>query len=84
MVTFRGKKRLAFGIELFELEYNRINNRFRLNLVEEPFVIRKKDKDEEIRTHKVMKPAFIGDPKEGDVFFEIRENNIFDSNTIIH
>lgn len=68
-IIFSDKKRLVFGVELFELEYNNITKRFRLKLTEEVFKVRKEQEEESIR--KVLKPAFIGDPKKGDIFFEI-------------
>jgi hypothetical protein len=66
---FNGKKRLVFGVELFELEFNSIAKRFRMKLVEEVFKIRKGEEEESIR--KVLKPIFIGDSEGGDIFFEI-------------
>ena len=74
-IIFSDKKKLVFGIELFELEYNTTNKRFRLKLTEEVFKVRRAgEQEEEIRTRKVLKPAFVGDPKEGDIFFEIADS----------
>jgi hypothetical protein len=58
-IIFNGKKRLVFGVELFELEYNRITRRFRLKQTDEVFKVRKAG-EEVMRTRKVLKPALIG------------------------
>lgn len=67
------KRRLVFGIELFELEYNKFTKRFRLKLTDEVYKVREAGK-EESRVRKVLKHAFIGKPEDGDIFFEITEN----------
>lgn len=56
LTTFKGKNKLAFGIELYELEYSNITNRFRLKMVNEPFIVRGEEK-----MHKVLKRVLIGD-----------------------
>jgi hypothetical protein len=62
-IIFSDKKRLVFGVELFELEYNNATKRFRLKMTEEVFKVR----GEQIRTRKVLKPALIGN-KEDEAF----------------
>ena len=58
-IIFSNKKRLVFGVELFELEYDNINKRFRLKLTEEVYKVRKAGEQEQIRIRKVLKRALI-------------------------
>jgi len=65
-IIFNGKKRLVFGVELFELEYNHITKRFTLKLTEEVFKVRKAGVQEETSTRKVLKPALLGNKEEDE------------------
>jgi hypothetical protein len=70
-LTFKGKQSLAFGVELYDLLYDTQENRFRFNTVTETVKLR--DKGTEI-TRTDIKPAFIGDPQEGNAFLSLVEN----------
>jgi hypothetical protein len=70
-ITFKGKQSLAFGVELYELLYDTTENRFRFKTVTETVKLR--DKGSEI-TRTDIKPAFVGDPLEGNAFFSVVEN----------
>lgn len=68
-LTFKGDKRLAFGVELCQLTYDTQNQQFSLPPVTESFKVRG---DNNItRTRKVVRPTFIGDPIRGDMFIDI-------------
>jgi hypothetical protein len=67
-VIFKGQKKLAFGVELYELVYNTVTKRLMFDLVTEAFSVRK---GEETGTRKVMKPAFVGPTQESDIFIEL-------------
>jgi hypothetical protein len=69
-LTFRGKQNLVFGVELYELLYDTKENRFRFKTVTKTVKLR--DRDPAV-TRTDIKPAFIGDPAEGDVFLSIVE-----------
>jgi hypothetical protein len=69
-LTFRGKQNLVFGIELYELLYDIRESLFRFKTVTETVKLR--DKDSEV-TRTDIKPAFIGDPDNGDVFLPVVE-----------
>jgi hypothetical protein len=62
MLIFKDEtKRLAFGIELYELEYNKITKRLKMKLVDEAFKVREAGDKKIDRTHKVLRPAIIGE-----------------------
>ncbi len=42
-----------------------------MKLVDGPYTVREKDREEKARTHRVLKPALIEDPQSGDVFITI-------------
>jgi hypothetical protein len=68
-ITFKDNtKKLVFGVELYELEYHDITKRFRLKLVDKPYIIKRDDRDE-IQKEKVLKPIIIGD--QDDLFITI-------------
>jgi hypothetical protein len=63
-IIFSDKKRLVFGVELFELEYNNTTKRFRLKMTEEVFKLRE---GEENHIRKVLKHELI-ENKEDNAF----------------
>lgn len=68
-LKFKGDKKLAFGVELSELKYDTQYQQLRLDPTTESFRVR--GKKDTIRTRKVIKSSFIGDPKEGDMFVDL-------------
>jgi hypothetical protein len=69
-ITFRGKDNLVFGVELHELLYDTKDNRFRFNTFTETIKLRAKDS---IITRTGIKPVFIGDRDNDDVFLSVVE-----------
>ena len=67
-INFKGKQRLAFGVELYELAYDSTENCFKFKTVTER--IRLRDRDSET-TRTDIKPAFIGDSEEGNAFLSL-------------
>jgi hypothetical protein len=71
-VTFMGKKSLAFGVELYELIYDRDKGQLRFSTVTKPIVVRKPGEiDTNVETRADIEPTFMGDSKEGDAFITI-------------
>lgn len=68
--TFKGEKKLAFGVELYELQYNTSENRFIMMIMTRSLVMRDKNKE------KVPRPDLIGHPIKGDVFIPVIESAI--------
>jgi hypothetical protein len=68
-LRFEGNKKLAFGLELSELTYDAQYQRLRLDPITESYRVR--GKKDALRTRKVIKSSFIGDPNDGDMFIEI-------------
>lgn len=64
-VTFKGSKRLAFGVELYELAYNSEKGRFIMNAVNDAMTLRGPVDISD-------KSAFIGDSEDGDAFVTIK------------
>jgi len=72
MITFKGKTKLGYAVQLFELEYDSDRNRLRMKPTTEYYRVLKEDENEQIRTRQVLNPAFIGDDEEEpDTFIEI-------------
>jgi hypothetical protein len=67
-IIFNGQKRLVFGVELCELEYNHITRRFRLKQTDEVFKVREAGGKEVMRTRKVLKPVLIGNKGDDEGF----------------
>jgi hypothetical protein len=70
-VTFAGNKKLAFGVQLFELKYDAKREALRLKLP--PDAVRVMKAEEVIEgkaAAELVKPAFIGG-SEGDVFLDL-------------
>jgi hypothetical protein len=61
-LTYEGPESLAFGVELVEMIYNKMQRKFQLSGMQEAV---------RIRNPKKIERAFIGDPKDGDVFLRI-------------
>ena len=68
-VTFEGRKRLAFGIELYELIYDNVSKRFRMKPA---IVLDKVRKDDDLEIDTEFNPALIGDSREGYAFITIK------------
>ncbi|HEV8483777.1 MAG TPA: hypothetical protein VGV87_09530 [Blastocatellia bacterium] len=71
-VTFSGNKKLAFGVQLYELKYDANRKALRLKLP--PDAVRVMKAEEAIEGRKgidLVKPAFIGGP-EGNVFLDVK------------
>lgn len=69
-ITFKGEKKLAFGVELYELKYHASDNRFLMEIMKDALVMRDKSKE------KTPRPALLGHPIKGDVFIPVVENAI--------
>ncbi len=65
-IVFKGNKRLAFGVELYELLYDTINERLRMKMVDEPSSLRG-----ERFTRRLPKYVYIGD--QDSTFFDISQ-----------
>jgi hypothetical protein len=71
-VVFTGKRSLAFGVELYELIYDKDRDQLKFGTVTKPVVIRKpRETDTTAETRTDIEPTFIGDPKEGDAFITL-------------
>jgi len=70
MIVFRGKTKLGYAIQLFELEYDPDTKRARMKPTTEYYRVLKEG-EEQMRTRQVLKPAFIGNAEEDDTFVEI-------------
>jgi hypothetical protein len=70
MIVFRGKTKLGYAIQLFELEYDSDAKRVRMKPTKEYYRVLKEGEEQE-RTRQVLKPAFIGNEEEQDMLFEI-------------
>lgn len=70
MIFFKGKTKLGYAIQLFELEYYSDTKRVRMKPTKEYYRVLEEGKEQE-RTRQVLKPAFIGNEEEQDMLIEI-------------
>lgn len=70
VVVFRGKTKLGYAVQLFELEPDSNTKHVRMKPTTEYYRVLKED-EEQMRTRQVLKPAFIGNIEEQDTFIEI-------------
>jgi len=63
-------KKLAFGVELLELSYDKVNQRFNLDTISQPVGSLKKEKEEKEVTQKVHIP-YVKQSKDEDVFIDV-------------
>ena len=71
-ITFSGRKSLAFGIELHELRYDPSKRRNQLGLMGTSEAIRVRARANAGDELAPTSASFIGDPKTGDIFLEVR------------
>lgn len=71
VIIFKGKTKLGYAVQLFELEYGSSTKRLRMKPTTEYYRVLKAGEEEQMRTRQVLKPAFIGKVEEQDTFVEI-------------
>ena len=67
-ITYKGEKNVAFGIEIYQINYNSTDNTFKFHEVTETTYLRKVESPV---LRRGIEPALIEDPEKGDVFLPI-------------
>jgi hypothetical protein len=67
-ISFAGPKKLAIGVELFQLAYNPTSHQFSLDPTEEAYKVHE---DNTTKTKKIIKRAIIGDPNNADISIDL-------------
>jgi hypothetical protein len=70
MIVFRGKTKLGYAVQLFELEYDSNTKQIRMKPTTEYYRVLKEDEEQEL-TRQVLKPTFIGNEEQRDTLIEI-------------
>jgi hypothetical protein len=66
-ITYKGDKSIAFGVELYQLDYDNVNRSFKFHEVTSTVFIRNEEnKETPIVQNNVIEPALIKDPEKGE------------------